>query len=98
FRRLKIGDNDAFDFLSEEDIKVQVLGRIPTKTGNVEGLKFLCNLPKGPGMGHESLELDTTGFKGKSASHTINGHSIIFRLTYGNFNFLFTGDLNDRSE
>jgi hypothetical protein len=97
FRRLKIGDNDAFDFLSDEDIKVQVLGPIPTKIGNVEGLKFLGNPPKGPRIGHESLELDTTGFKGKSASHTINGHSIVFRLTYGNFNFLFTGDLNDEA-
>jgi beta-lactamase superfamily II metal-dependent hydrolase len=97
FRRLKIDDNDAFDFLSDEDIKVQVLGPIPTKIGTVEGLKFLGNPPKGPRIGHESLELDTTGFKGKSASHTINGHSIVFRLTYGNFNFLFTGDLNDEA-
>jgi beta-lactamase superfamily II metal-dependent hydrolase len=97
FRRLKIGDDDAFDFLSDEDVKVQVLGPIPTKIGNVEGLKFLGNPPAGPRIGHESLNLDTTGFKGKSASHTINGHSIVFRLTYGNFNFLFTGDLNDEA-
>jgi beta-lactamase superfamily II metal-dependent hydrolase len=97
FRRLKFGDDDAFDFLADEGIKVQVLGPIPTRIGNVEGLKFLGNPPKGPRIGHESLNLDTAGFKGKSASHTINGHSIVFRLTYGNFNFLFTGDLNDEA-
>jgi beta-lactamase superfamily II metal-dependent hydrolase len=97
FRRLEKGDDDAFDFLEEEDIKVQVLGPIPTTIGNVRGLKFLGNPPRGPRIGHESLELDTSGFKGKSASHTINGHSIVFRLTYGNFNFLFTGDLNDEA-
>ncbi|MDO8303515.1 MAG: hypothetical protein Q7T18_09760, partial [Sedimentisphaerales bacterium] len=33
-----------------------------------------------------------------SASHTINGHSIIFRLGYGKFHFLFAGDLNEESE
>ena len=97
FRRLKIGDDGAFEFLADEDIKVQVLGPIPTKIGNVEGLKFLGNPPKGPRIGHESLDVDTAKFKGKSASHTINGHSIVYRLTYGNFNFLLTGDLNDEA-
>lgn len=32
-----------------------------------------------------------------SASHTINGHSIAFRLTYGNVRFNFTGDLNQEA-
>ncbi len=30
------------------------------------------------------------GFQGFSASHTINGHSIVFRLRYGGFSFLFS--------
>lgn len=35
----------------------------------------------------------------RSKSHTINGHSVIFRMTYGNIRFLFGGDLNiDASE
>jgi beta-lactamase superfamily II metal-dependent hydrolase len=97
FRRLKIGDNDAFDFLDEDDIAVQVFGPIPTRIGPVEGLKFLGNPPTGPRIGQESLNVDGAGFSGHSASHTINGHSVIFRLTYGSFNFLFTGDLNDEA-
>jgi hypothetical protein len=97
FRHLQKGDNDAFDFLKDEDIKVEVLGPIPTEIDGVEGLKFLGNPPKGPRIGHESLNLDEEGFSGESASHTINGHSIVFRLSYGQFNFLFTGDLNDEA-
>lgn len=97
FKNLQLGDDAAFDFLADEDIKVQVLGPIPTKIGSVEGLKFLGNPPEGPRIGQESLNLNPVGFSGASASHTINGHSIIFRLNYGRFNFLFTGDLNDES-
>ena len=97
FRHLRIGDDDAFDFLADEDIKIQVLGPLPTKIGAIEGLKFLGNPPKGPRVGHESLETEIKGFSGKSASHTINGHSIVFRLSYDRINFLFTGDLNDES-
>lgn len=97
FRHLQKGDNDAFDFLKDEEIKVEVLGPIPTKIDGVEGLKFLGDPPSGPRIGHESLNLEEEGFSGESASHTINGHSIVFRLTYGQFNFLFTGDLNDEA-
>ncbi len=93
FRRLELGDDDAFDFLAEEDIKVKVLGPIPTSGG----LKFLGNPPAGPRVGQESLQLESKGFSGASSSHTINGHSVIFKLNYGKFNFLFTGDLNDEA-
>lgn len=97
FRRLEVGDNDAFDFLADEGVSVEVLGPIPTRVGNVEGLKFLGSPPKGPRIGHESLETEIQGFTGKSASHTINGHSIVLRISYGRVNFLFSGDLNDES-
>jgi hypothetical protein len=97
FRRLEQGDSDAFDFLSDEGIEVEVLGPLMTEVGQTRGLKFLGDPPRGPRIGHESLNLDDEGFSGKSASHTINGHSIILRLTYGKFNFLFTGDLNDEA-
>jgi len=60
-------------------------------------LKFLGTPPGGPRIGHESLELDDAGFKGFSASHTVNGHSIVFRLRYGAFSYLFCRDLNDEA-
>jgi beta-lactamase superfamily II metal-dependent hydrolase len=97
FKNLQIGDDAAFDFLSDESISVQVLGPIMTGIGNVKGLKFLGNPPEGPRIGQESLNIKPVGFSGASASHTINGHSVIFRMNYGRFNFLFTGDLNDEA-
>lgn len=96
FRRLQRGD-DAFDFLADENISMEVLGPMPTKIGSVEGLRFLGNPPKGPRIGQEALQTDSKAFTGQSASHTINGHSVIFRLNYGSFNFLFSGDLNDEA-
>jgi beta-lactamase superfamily II metal-dependent hydrolase len=93
FRRLELGDDKSFDFLRDEEVNVKVLGPIPT----AGGLKFLGNPPKGPRVGQESLQLESKGFSGASASHTINGHSVIFKLNYGKFNFLFTGDLNDEA-
>ena len=97
FMRLARGDDGAFDFLADENIRIEVLGPILTNVGAVEGLKFLGNPPKGPRIGQESLKTGSKGFTGKSASHTINGHSVIFRLNYGSFNFLFSGDLNDEA-
>jgi hypothetical protein len=35
---------------------------------------------------------------GISASHTINGHSIVLRMKYGNVRFLMGGDLNTHSQ
>ena len=99
FRRLEFGDHDAFAFFNDDarNLKIEVLGPIPIERGNVRGLKFLGNPPRGPRVGHESLGLDEEDFGGLSASHTINGHSIVFRLTYGGFSYLFCGDLNDES-
>jgi hypothetical protein len=48
-------------------------------------------------IGHESLETANLKSRGLSASHTINGHSIVFRLTYGRMSYLFSGDLNDEA-
>lgn len=98
FRRLAQGDHDAFDFLRDENIDVQVLGPILTETGGVRGLRFLGNPPKDIGVGHESENPENKRFTGFSASHTINGHSVILRLTYGDFRFLFAGDLNEEAE
>lgn len=97
FRRLSFGNDDAFSFLANEGISISVLGPMPTTKGGVTGLKFLGNPPSGPRIGHESLGLEDKAFKGFSASHTINGHSIVFRLRYGGFSYLFCGDLNDEA-
>lgn len=35
---------------------------------------------------------------GMSASHTINGHSVVLKLTYNNVNFMLGGDLNTHAE
>jgi beta-lactamase superfamily II metal-dependent hydrolase len=97
FRRLSIGEDDAFAFFAGDDRSISVLGPIPTTIGGVTGLRFLGNPPTGPRIGHESLGLGEEGFSGFSASHTINGHSIVFRLRYGGFSYLFCGDLNDEA-
>jgi beta-lactamase superfamily II metal-dependent hydrolase len=108
FRRLELGMDKAFDFVNrdedgnpvedeEQKLRVEVLGPLPTRSGDVKGLKFLGSPPKGPRVGDEVLETGEDVFKGVSASHTINGHSVILRLTYGGFSFLLTGDLNDEA-
>jgi hypothetical protein len=97
FRRLAFGDDDAFDFLQEENIKVEVLGPLVEEVGGKPALKYLGNPPRGPRIGHESLETTDLKTRGLSASHTINGHSIVFRMTYGGISYLFSGDLNDEA-
>jgi len=97
FRRLAFGDDDAFDFLADENIKVEVLGPLATEIDGIPALRFLGNPPKGPRVGQESLGIGDLATTGLSASHTINGHSVVFRLTYGSFSYLFSGDLNDEA-
>jgi beta-lactamase superfamily II metal-dependent hydrolase len=97
FKRLSFGDDAAFDFLAGENIAIKVLGPLLETVDGKPALKFLGEPPKGPRIGHEALEttpLKSTGF---SASHTINGHSIVFKLVYGGISYLFTGDLNDEA-
>lgn len=99
FRRLSQGDEDAFGFLADEGLKVEVLGPILTKAGSARGLRFLGEPEKGPRVGHRSLEEHPRDrFTGLSPSHTINGHSVVLRLAYGAFRFLFAGDLNEEAE
>ena len=97
FRRLERGDTKAFDFLADEDVKVEVLGPMLTGTGAKRGLKFLRAPKKGPRIGSDVLSLDDDGGGSCSASHTINGHSVILRITFGSFSFLMSGDLNDEA-
>ncbi len=82
FRRLKYGDDRAFDFFNTTDLKISVLGPEPFNKGNVSGLKFFGE-PRADGS-----------FGTPSASHTINGNSIVLKLAYGGFSYLLTGDVN----
>lgn len=81
-RRVAYGDDKAFDFLRDEDIHVQVLGPIVERAGSKDALRYL----------------KTPGSNSLSASHTINGHSVVLRMTYGNVRILFGADLNDESQ
>jgi beta-lactamase superfamily II metal-dependent hydrolase len=99
-RRAGLDKNPAqlFDFLQEDGIKIELHGpeveRVTPPGGQpVGGLRFLKEPPK-TALLHE-LEQEDSG--SLSASHTINGHSVAFRLNYGNVRFLFTGDLNKES-
>lgn len=98
FRRIEQGDDKEFDFLTEDGLKVEVLGPIPTTVGTKTGLKFLRTPKKGPRSAGDVFSLREDGTGSPSASHTINGHSVILRITYGGFSFLFSGDLNEESE
>lgn len=94
FRRLARGDASAFSFL-DDDIDVEVLSPMPRKVGSHQewGLQLLPKPREGVQMAH--LDFDAGSL---SASHTINGHSVVLRLTYGNVRMLFAGDLNNASE
>lgn len=71
-----------FDFLETDKLSIKVLGPIVDDVNGAPALRLL----KTPGGG------------GLSASHTINGHSIVLRLTYGHVRFLLGADLNEESE
>lgn len=93
FERLAKGDGSAFDFLADEPIAVEVLGPIETQVGGKPGLRFLSGPKGGEPMAHLRFEPGSP-----SASHTVNGHSIVLRLRFGNFRMLFAGDLNNAAE
>lgn len=81
--RLEYGDDAAFDFLRSGGVDVQVLGPI---------------VEPNPVTGALSLPFLRNEKNRKTASHTINGHSVILRLKYRNIHFLMGGDLNHDAE
>jgi hypothetical protein len=92
-RRLAEGDHDAFDFLRDGGVEVKVLGPIVTDADGVAGLAFLRQPPARVGR-----QPGPARFGAFSASHTINGHSVILHVTFGGMRFLFAGDLNEEAE
>lgn len=94
-RRIDQNAGDAFDFLNDEEARIELIGPIVEATPAGPGLRFLKTPPKGAEM---MLGTVPAGGGGSwSASHTINGHSIAFRLRYRNVRFMFTGDLNQEA-
>ena len=101
-RRIDHTSGGAFDFLAADnqpgqpEIAVELLGPIVENIGGDKlGLRFLRTPPDGVDLMSGLTEPPSQG--SLSASHTINGHSINFRLRYGNVRFLFTGDMNHES-
>ena len=78
-------------FAGLNNITMEVLGPITKKIGGKPALKFLRTPPKSA-----AKSITDTDSGSYSASHTINGHSVILRMTYGNVRFFFAGDLNER--
>jgi beta-lactamase superfamily II metal-dependent hydrolase len=79
----------GFSSTSPDDLRVEVLGPVPTKpSGSVELMGFA-----------EPEERDATSQANEvSSSHTRNGHSVVLKLIFGNHSFLFGGDLNIPAE
>lgn len=101
FRRVAHGmdADDLFGFMGP--VKVEIQGpfteqvKDPGDGRKKDALRFL-HKPKKSALIH--LEEGTEpGSEEFSVSHTINGHSIALRLTYGNVRFNLTGDLNQES-
>jgi len=93
FQRLSFSSNGAtpFDFFNTKECKIEVLGPFETNVGGKPGLKFLHQ----PKEGLQRIEKGEPAPDGAvSPSHTINGHSIVLRLSCGKFSFLLAGDLN----
>ena len=99
-KRIAHGDkeDELFDFLKEEGIKVELQGPFPhSVTVDGESRDALPFLKKPKKSAEMHLDDDTLNTTSLSASHTINGHSISFRLTFGNIRFNLIGDLNRES-
>jgi beta-lactamase superfamily II metal-dependent hydrolase len=93
--RLQFGDDDKFSFLHDEHINIKVLAPFTQKISGIASFPMLSESPKEISM--EMAEEVAGLTKTYSASDTINGHSIVLQLQYGNVRFLFTGDLNQQS-
>ncbi|MCG8463038.1 MAG: MBL fold metallo-hydrolase, partial [Holophagales bacterium] len=101
-RRVDAGmdPDQLFDFLAADGVSLELLGPVveqvhdPVLGQEVPALPFLFEPPE-TALIH--LERGANRRDKLSASHTINGHSLTFRLRFGDVRFLFTGDLNQEA-
>jgi beta-lactamase superfamily II metal-dependent hydrolase len=81
-------------FEQEADFGLDLHGPIAKIVSNKPRLLFLRAAKKAAEMHLSDAPAVTSSF---SASHTVNGHSITFRLRFKNVRFLLTGDLNQQA-
>lgn len=79
----RLASGSALPLFETEGVTLQILGPIEEQVAGSPALRMLHAKPGGSSY---------------SASHTINGHSVVVRLTYGNVRMLFAADLNEESE
>ena len=87
-------DNKTKNAFQLDNISVELLGPLTEEVDGKPALKFLVQPPKQEGTAQRGPKVS----RSYSASHTVNGHSIVMRLVYGNVRFLFSGDLNEEAE
>jgi hypothetical protein len=100
-RRIDFSSDGVFDFMNDgaaddaQKVSVELLGPVTEQVNGGPALEFLRDPPDDARL---MLGTEPGAKKGSySASHTINGQSINFRLRYGNVNFMFTGDMNQQA-
>ena len=88
--------NDVLPVAERAQIQFQVLWPTPEM---INGQPMLPLLHSARSERFRTIGRNTPAHgRGLSASHTINGHSVTFRMTYGNMRMLFTGDLNSEAQ
>jgi beta-lactamase superfamily II metal-dependent hydrolase len=85
---------ERLGFLADGGLRIDLFGPQVAEVGGAPALPFLRRPRSDPNL---HLPTHEPKYSGYSASHTINGHSIAFRLQYGNVRFMLTGDLNRES-
>lgn len=96
-RRVAFGmdEGELFGFLRDEGLEVEIQGPFASEVevdgATVPALPFFHAPEKAAEMHLEAPDEPGGAY---STSHTINGHSVALRLSYGNVRFQLTGDLN----
>lgn len=91
---LASGSQDVYaDWIQAIRDSGAVYGRLDRSSGTIDfgDPDITCEI-MGPVLEPDGVSLRWFGDK----SHTINGHSLVFRLTYGRVRAFFAGDLNER--
>ncbi len=94
-RRVSSGEKEAFEFLVEEGIRIDVLGPIVQRVTHNGKKTDALPLLRRPPKAEEAIRRRKP--KSFSTAHTINGHSIVLKIQLGNVRLLLTGDLNRES-